>query len=436
MDLDYLIEGKVKRVVNKDGISLFDDQVDVFNSIWEWLDKSEDLFYVLTGPGGAGKTFVLKALLEEYLRKEARVAVLAPIHKVLANIKKDFGFLTCKTIHSALGLQLNLSLPDFDVTNPSFFMNKEAEIITSYDLIIIDECSMINDKLCAYLEELAESSKTKILFVGDKSQTKPIKQETYSKVFSYKNNSSLSLIRRTNVDIIKEISSEVRNKTFNINNYSDLKFKRTEFINFKDLREYTVLAYTNKQVSLWNQAIKSKINPSEDPLAVGDKVLFYTSLSEWEPGIGSISLFKNGDTLTISGIKKDNKKYMVEFKENDNYIWINNDEESFVKEYEKLITIAKNKKDNKERALAWGEYYRWKKNNFIVKDIKTSVGVAKKDIDLGYAITSHKAIGSTLKKVAVDIGNIKTLRNRGRHSEYWELLYVAVSRAKENLIFV
>ena len=62
-----------------------------------------------------------------------------------------------------------------------------------------------------------------------------------------------------------------------------------------------------------------------------------------------------------------------------------------------------------------------------------------KDIDYGYAMTTHKTQGSTFDNVAIDLTNIVFLQTRFGRKEVDidirnKLIYVALSRAKNSVI--
>ena len=56
------------------------------------------------------------------------------------------------------------------------------------------------------------------------------------------------------------------------------------------------------------------------------------------------------------------------------------------------------------------------------------------DVRHAYACTIHKSQGSTFKKVYIDLHDMSFIYNRDREL-FKRLLYVAVSRAKEQVVF-
>ncbi|MDE4970070.1 AAA family ATPase, partial [Francisella tularensis] len=70
------------------------------------------------------------------------------------------------TIHSLLVLQPDINLDDFNPNDPVFGQIKKANI-RNYNLIIIDEASMINKVLFELIDsEINRSLITKVLFLG------------------------------------------------------------------------------------------------------------------------------------------------------------------------------------------------------------------------------------------------------------------------------
>jgi hypothetical protein len=83
--------------------------------------------------------------------------------------------------------------------------------------------------------------------------------------------------------------------------------------------------------------------------------------------------------------------------------------------------FAKTRTAKKDRAKAWGDYYKFK-NQFMLLE---KVGEVNKDFDYGFAITVHKSQGSTYDNVFVDEQDLNINRN---NTERNKLKYVAFSR--------
>lgn len=156
-------------------------QTAAYHGIKEWSESSY-LFCTLSGAAGTGKTTLLGAVLKE-LKQRNHTCVTAPTHQARQQIANKTGFINA-TIQSILGLKPNVELDNYDPNKPEFAPTGR-ELMSTFRLIVIDECSMLNDKLYDNIIELAKRYNTKVLFVGDKYQLKPVEQNTLAKPFVY-----------------------------------------------------------------------------------------------------------------------------------------------------------------------------------------------------------------------------------------------------------
>ena len=203
------------------------------------------------------------------------------------------------------------------------------------------------------------------------------------------------------------------------------------------------LAYTNSAVEKLNKFIKNRINPSNELVSEGDFLLGYTTCMA--PN-GSTILVQNSSDyfvfhLQITTVKISTVSYKVyraminqsgrtiDILHPDSY----NDFKRILSSlYAKAITNR-----------AWRPYYAYKDKFIIMQDffhdtLKDRWGkpalIAKKCIDLGYAITVHKAQGSTYDNVAIIYNNFAYCR---KEKERKQLTYVALSRTRLlNLVYI
>jgi exodeoxyribonuclease V alpha subunit len=129
---------------------------------------------LLTGGPGTGKTFTAAELVKSCLaslpekeRQAFRIMVAAPTGKAVArlemSLRKAVGeetLIRTGTVHALLGLKLNFS------------ENEEIQPLFA-DLIIIDECSMIDAKIFSQLLQ-AIPLDARTLLIGDKDQLPPV----------------------------------------------------------------------------------------------------------------------------------------------------------------------------------------------------------------------------------------------------------------------
>lgn len=125
-------------------------------------------FCIITGGPGTGKTTLIGKVLEILyaIEPNLKVALAAPTGKAAARMNESLAALKNKfsqipaasTVHRLLG-----------AIQGSVFFKHHAERLLEYDLIIIDESSMIDGALMAKLLDAVDSKK-RIVFLGDKDQ--------------------------------------------------------------------------------------------------------------------------------------------------------------------------------------------------------------------------------------------------------------------------
>lgn len=132
--------------------------------------------HALTGVPGAGKTFLMKFLINKYQRQYGEDAVLLAATTGVAAIRLHQN---ARTVHSTFYLQSNRKfLPPFVATDERFANIKKARII------IIDECSMLTAKTMSHvvyrISQACGTTDTSclndklLLLVGDFYQLPPV----------------------------------------------------------------------------------------------------------------------------------------------------------------------------------------------------------------------------------------------------------------------
>lgn len=121
-------------------------------------------FSVITGPPGTGKTTVLKMILEihKLLYPQKKIVLAAPTGRASRRMAESTGFSEAKTLHSLLGLTAD---------GMDFHENEDSYL--DADLIIVDECSMM-DMWLAYKFFKRIRPGTKLVLVGDVNQLQSV----------------------------------------------------------------------------------------------------------------------------------------------------------------------------------------------------------------------------------------------------------------------
>lgn len=127
----------------------------------------QSLVFILTGGPGTGKTYTAGRLLGTLLKSlnaPCEIALAAPTGKAALTLEKALGNLLpeakAKTLHALLGMRKDGSYP-------------ERRTILPYDIILVDEASMIDIELMAHLLSSIKSG-ARLILMGDPFQLPPV----------------------------------------------------------------------------------------------------------------------------------------------------------------------------------------------------------------------------------------------------------------------
>ncbi|WP_414588384.1 YpsA SLOG family protein [Scytonema sp. PCC 10023] len=419
--------------------------------------NSKDNEFLLTGYAGTGKTYVIQQLLKilkqgEQQTKICFTAATNSAVKVLREMGESQGIeADTKTTHSLLGLKEKYN----EVTGEVFYDRDKKERNNQhlkYDIIVVDESSMINKALREKLEEVAKQG-VKVIYMGDDAQLPPV-GEPASAVFQIENRADLTEVMRYGGDIGKTAET-IRNNidstkpeairtsedgTIVALSKDDFKEKIVELFNSKEFKEdnssVKVIAYTNSRVDQINAFVKEQIFGKNSPEYVpGMRIMARSPVIE-DNRENLKTLLHSSEEMTIikaekirennynvwvlSGVNEDNKE--IEFK-----AVAQESKLLFAEDVDKLFKIEHSK------PLGEREYA-------VPATYKQQYG----DIRLAYAITVHNSQGKTIRKGLVDESNINYRRQlalkeqdpkereRGIR-EHNQLRYVAMTRFKEQI---
>lgn len=446
-------------------ITFNDEQFEGLKKIKHWL-KNGKTFFTLAGYAGTGKSTIIKKILDEY---RWGVVVSAPTHKakkVVMNTTGEDG----QTLHALLGLRPDVNLDEFNPNDPKF--NPIAiPRINDYNLVIIDEASMINQELYDLILDKTKDSRTKVLFMGDPAQIPPV-GEKESVVFNQENGINefhqlTKIERQTDTNPLAYVYDALRNNltvidggflrrsamndlgegvrfTVNKKRFREAvieKYKSPEFK--KDTDFVKVIAWRNETVMKSNKVIRTALlGDKTDIVEVGDLLMAYRSVSDEKQRYNIIENSADYRVMEKSALemnKYDIKGYLIKLREDlphkhykfqDVFIVDSNDHDNLHLYADMHDFFRDMGKSNKKM---WVKYYEFRRNNLIMKTIDTfknglprgSSDVIAKDLDYGYAITGHKSQGSTYSHVFVledDINANWVLKERN------QIKYVALTR--------
>lgn len=189
------------------------EQIEALIKILEFIDDLKATQLTLSGSAGVGKSACVKIIIEYLERKDIRYLLAAPTHKA-SNVLSQFTGRDSITLHRLLELKPSLDILLLDYKDLKYSSNACASGIPYKGIVIIDECSMINDILYGFIVEKAAEQKAKIIFVGDIKQCAPVKDNHISKAFQSGIQICLTQIyRQKEENPILEILQELRYKS-------------------------------------------------------------------------------------------------------------------------------------------------------------------------------------------------------------------------------
>lgn len=423
---------------------------------------------VLTGAAGTGKTSLLHVFLKELSKefKKIKVYCTAYTNEAVRVLSQRSGKNYDKTISGLLGLKL-----EQNEDKGKILVRDGVCHARKYRLIVIDEASMINDDCYAMIQSvLRDFPQMKILYVGDEAQLPPVNFAS-SVVFScVPNIFRLTKVMRVSednpiidlvtpirdprnmfrpedcfehVDRVNERGEGVRfytaKKPFFENLFADFMSEE-----YKDNKNFCrLLAYTNNAVDKSNCFIRRHIFGNEvEEYTTGDDLIVTEGYSIPLAGDKSLQVYANGERLEVIEAEK-----YTEQETNivcwsllvDNYLAPSNKRElrhikvvsaeglpTYIALKRQLIGKAKTLCAEIDpitghpvhnRHEVWQEYYDFI-NSFCY-------------VNYSYAMTIHKAQGSTIDNVYVVEKDINICD--------WDILqrnklkYTAFTRAAKNL---
>jgi ATP-dependent exoDNAse (exonuclease V) alpha subunit len=411
---------------------LNNEQQDALVAIVNWLEGPYTPFFKLEGGAGTGKTFCIRRLVE--MRPGAYVFT-APTNKATKVLKDSVSTPAytplCRTIYSLLGLKLSNDGEVKEVKAP-----KDHIKLKYYDLVIVDEAFMINAQLFKLIEEAALRDRVRFLFMGDSCQLNPI-GEKQSKVCDVASGATLTRVMRFDNQILV-LATKLREEVDKAEPYVKLesdhsdgegvwRLVKNEFE--EKIKEYAeaglfsianntkVIAWRNIRVNYFNKLIRDIILPGAPAWTIGDRVIFASPIrDEYDALLAAID--DEGVVTSVDlGMEDGFKIWLVEVEIDEGRIAVARVlHEDSEKEYQDRLRDFASEARSRERK--WQDFWNLKEQF--------------NELKYAYAITAHRAQGSTYENVFVCWQDI--LRNPDVQEAY-RCLLVAATRPKKRLLF-
>ena len=361
---------------------------------------------IITGSAGTGKSSISRAILNIYKEANYSISCCALSAMAAQRIIEATGF-PASTIHRLLGFNINGFLHDHN--NP-----------IQSDVILIDECSMINVGIFKALI-IAVKEGAKVIMCGDDKQLPPI---GYGNVFSdlLKKSKDFDIFRLTKVLRQAEKSgilmdaNKIRSSKFPIRQ-PELKIINGE------LQDMTYM-FRDSREALNNIAIKTYIRAVEQD-GVDNVVIISPRRNNCENSTSEIN------KKIVDIISDKNKKY-IKYGDKNFYVGSkvmqvenNYDKNVFNGEIGYIVNIEDKIVNEEKNTYITVEY----KQDKAIKTVEYKRNEIEQ-LDLAYAITTHKSQGSGYKNVIIIIDMTHyTLLDTC-------MLYTAITRAKKRCLLL
>lgn len=447
-------------------IELNEEQLLAVESIIDFIDNgNKDEWFTLKGKAGTGKTTIISEVLKKYINQK-RIIISALSHKAKRVLKdkvvKSFKQEDNNVIRGVNDYSVASMLAmKFDLETGVFTSDgsrKEPQLKYS-DIVIVDECSMINETSLELIMEKKKNS-AKVIFVGDVGQLPPIRNSNDieligkpSPTFETKNEYTLTERVRQGSDstILKysdyywdnSVTSENveedpipfsermnnENMEFPIDLEKTINDNIGKFRELKDIKNIDlikVVVYKNETRQMLNWYIRKLIFDEPKEYELGDVIIFNDNYTAGKEDI----IISNSTEVSVKSVKKG--KFYKKF---DGYILNVTDgrhswnvdvlSETSKKDYGYFVA---------EKFIKCREMPKGRGRNLTLKKA-WSYKQRFADIDFGYCLTSHKAQGSTYDTVIVVEDDILSV-NPITDIEKSQSLYVAISRASNKVYVV
>lgn len=401
----FNIDKEVKKSIENQSIKLSEIQIDAIKSCFE------ENISIITGGPGTGKTTIINTISKIFIENGYNISLCAPTGRAAKRIEETTG-IEAKTIHRMLGY-----IPSSYDDIGHFEYNEDNPLDT--DVIIIDEMSMVDLVL---FEKLLRGIKdnTKLIIVGDVDQlpsvgagnvlkdlinSNKIKYTKLIDIFRQSENSNI-IVNAHKINNGQEPILNEKNSDFFFLNTDAPSITRNVVVDLISRRLPKAYGYDySKDIQILTQSRKGICGVFELNKLLQDILNPKTEASD-EILVGN-KLFRVNDKV-------------MQTKNNYNLSFVDDEgEENFgVYNGDMGHIIFIDKSSNKLT---------------VEMDDKRLIEYSLEDLDnleLAYAITIHKSQGSEFKSVIIPMfDGYKLLQTRN-------LLYTAITRAKENIVLV
>lgn len=430
----------VKEKSDRADIKLTPDQAIALEEMKKFITSNKTKYFRLVGYAGTGKSYLVVQLMKWLLTQKINFVGGSPTNKAVKNLKNLASeaniSIEANTVAQLLGQQPELN----EKTGKEEFVSKNGKTIDNYRIALVDEFSMISKSNFKDIHEAVSYADTQIIFVGDAAQLPPVGEKepviaTHSLV---QDEAVLSTIVRYDGEIAKVAESIRSDRRYDKIVYpfqstedgTIVRIDRVKWLekaisyfksdDYKKNPDYVrFLVWRNRTAASLNDYVREQLWGKDTPkYVIGDRMIAKTPVFRAKPGakgknkwqiimnnseecevIGKASLVK---ALTDGPIDLDHWEVPVR-TDDELEITLRVLTEESDREREVYLRQLKARK-------AWRDYY--------------DVLKAFDNVPYAYAITTHKAQGSGIDHVFLDLFDIRACQ------DLQKIVYTALTRAK------
>ena len=407
---DEVFENEIKKIEISEGLCFAKSQKEAIQQ-----SMTNGVLVIKGGPG-TGKTTTINAIISLLKKQNYEIELTAPTGRAAKRMTETTG-IEAKTIHKLLGINY------VSENSSRQFFEKNEDTPLETDVVIVDECSMIDIMLMNNLLK-AIAQGTRLILVGDVDQLPSV-------------GAGMVLKDIINSNIIKVVSlseifrqareSAIITNAHKINNgeYPKLNEKDKDFFFIKKYNQNEVLETI---VELTTRRLPNFLNcnPLKD-------IQILSPMKKSILGVNNINKTLQ-NTINPPSYHKTEKDFReTTFREGDKVMQIKNNYNISWKIYENNQIINEgigifNGDEGIITEINLSEEYLkvvFDENKFAKYEFSQL-----DELDLSYAITVHKSQGSEYKAVVIPIhSGSPMLFNRN-------LLYTAITRAKSLVVII
>lgn len=409
-------------------------------------------WFTLTGKAGTGKTTIATAVIEPFVKSKA-VMIGALAHKAKLVLAQKFAerfgpyAVTAETVASSCSLAMD---PETGKFVKSASLVGIAPIYCA-EIIIYDEASMINEEALKLILDL-KNRRSKIIFMGDLGQLPPIRDgddsDDLSPTFNTKNTFALTQRIRQgeqspilpyadhfweNSQSSQQVADPVPDQSRKsvVTEFGSLVFASSANALEHALPLYRIavesgrpdlvrtVVYRNATRQILNDRVRKYLFDANasDQFVKGELLMFQDNFDDGELEISNATEIQAHDVTRSQkkGWKIWRLGFSFEGKPAEIEVLDRSELQRFRAHLDEMANRIKAMAHGPARSNAWRKFYD-EKNMFA-------------SIDYGYAITSHKAQGSTYDVVLVaeaDIMGVQATSEKAKSQS----IYTAITRAK------